>query len=385
MRLPFQFLSDSVWARRHTEPGIVDLTFGNPHEMPLPGLVDALRDWATPLTKDWFAYKMSERYAREAVAESLQAATAIPFDPADIAMTNGGFAALAVALKALTEPGDEVIFALPPWFFYRVLIAEAGLRAVPVPVQATDFDLDIAALEAAITPRTRVVLVNTPHNPTGRIYPAPTLRRLADVLQSASQAYGRPIYLLSDEAYRRLVFDGKQMVTPAAFYPHALIAYSYGKTLLAPGQRIGYLAVSPQIAEREQLRERIFATQIATGWMFPNALLQHALPDLEQLSISVPHLQRKRDRLLTELRAIGYQVHQPEGAFYLLPKSPCADDAAFADLLAAQDILVLPGNVFEMPGYFRISLTANDATIERSLAGFATAWETAQTVCRSGR
>lgn len=375
VRLPLQFLRESVWARRRFEPGIADFTFGAPHEMPLPGLVDALREWATPLTRDWFGYAMSEQHARDTVAESLRRATGIFFDPADIAMTTGGFAAIAVGLKAVTDPGDEVIYTLPPWFFYRLLITEAGLVPVPVRVRPEDFDLDIEGIAAAITPRTRVVIVNTPHNPTGRIYPQATLRRLAEVLEAASRAFDRTIYLLADEAYRALVFDGRRAVSPAEFYPHTLIAYSYGKALLAPGQRIGYLAAPPGIAGRFELRQRIFATQIAQGWAFPNALMQHALPDLDKLSISVAHLQRKRDRLLAMLREIGYQVHVPEGTFYLMPKSPLADDAAFAELLAGHDILVLPGYVFELPGYFRMSLTASEAMIERSLSGFVAAWE----------
>jgi aspartate aminotransferase len=374
------FFDHVAEARGEYLEGACDFTFGNPHEMPLPGLVDALRDWSTPLNRDWFAYKMSEQCAREAVAGSLRDASGITFDPADIAMTNGGFAAIAVGLKALTDPGDEVIFSLPPWFFYRALIAEAGLSAVSVPIDPDTFDLDLDAIAAAITPNTRVVIVNTPNNPTGRIYPAATLRGLAELLSEASRAYGRTIYLLSDEVYRRLVFDGQRALSPAEYYPHTLIAYSYGKVLLAPGQRIGYLAAPPGIEGREELRERIQATQIAQGWAFPNALMQHALPDLEQLSISVPHLQRKRDRLVTALRSIGYKVCSPEGTFYLMPKSPLPDDEAFADLLATYDIFVLPGRVFEMPGYIRLSLTASEATIERSLPGFAAAWDQAHTM-----
>lgn len=378
MRLPLTFLQHSTWARRRGEPGIADFALGNPHEMPLPGLVDALQDWAAPLNKDWFAYTMSAQSAREAAAETLHASSGIPFHPDDIAMTAGGFAALAVGLKVLADPGEEVIISLPPWFFYRSLIAEAGLVTVPVPVEPSTFDLDIDALAAAITPRTRVVIVNTPNNPTGRIYPPETLRRLGSVLEDASRRYGRRIYLLSDEVYRRLVFDGRRPVSPAEYYQHTLVVYSYSKTLLAPGQRIGYLAAAPGIAERVALRERIAAVQIAQGWAFPNALLQHALPDLEQLSISLPHLQRKRDRLLAALRGLGYVAHTPEGAFFLLVQSPWADDAAFAEALADEGVLVLPGQTLELPGYFRLALTASNEMIERAIPGFAAAIAGAQ-------
>src|SRR5262249_21312879 len=156
------------------------------------------------------------------------------------------------------------------------------------------------------------------------IYPSSTLARLADVLSRVSEQHGRAIYLLSDEAYRRIVFDDRCVPSPAAFYPHSVIVYTYGKTLLTPGQRLGYLALPPgmPLAERELLRPAILLAQVTTGYAFPNALLQHALPELEALSIDVAHLQRKRDRLVSELRAMGYQVHVPEGTFYLLPRSP---------------------------------------------------------------
>jgi aspartate aminotransferase len=369
-----EFTSSSTWARRRGVPGIADLTFGNPHEMPLPGYVAALQQWSTPLNKDWFAYKMSERDAQDVVAESLRRRYGVPFEADDVALTNGGFAALAVGLKLVVDPGDEVIYNLPPWFCYEALILDAGGAPVKVGIDMQTFDLDLEAIAAAITPRTRVVILNTPHNPTGKIYPPGTLERLAMLLDEASARNGRTIYVLSDEPYARIVFDNRQPHSPAAYYPDTLVAYSYGKVLLTPGQRIGYLAVAPGATERQQLRDGLIPAQIAAGWAFPNALLQHAIADLERLSIDIGHLQRKRDRMVQGLRDIGYQVHVPQGTFYLTPRSPIADDARFTELLAEQDVFVLPGRTFEMPGFFRISLTANDEMIERSLSGFADAW-----------
>lgn len=155
-----------------------------------------------------------------------------------------------------------------------------------------------------------------------------------------------------------------------AFYPDSLLLYTYGKTLLAPGQRIGYIALPPSMPGREPLREALFTAQLLTGWAWPNALLQHALEDIEPLSIDIPRLEAKRDWMVAELRRMGYRVHSPEGTFYLLPRSPIPDDWAFTERLAEHDILCLPGEVVEMPGYFRISLTANEAMIERALPGF---------------
>lgn len=371
---PFmRFFEDPAWASRLGDPAVSDFVFGNPHEMPLPEFSTALQRWTAPRNKDWFAYKMSEPAARDVVADTLRGRFKMPFDPDDIFLTNGAFAAIAVALGAITNPGDEIIYVSPPWFFYEAMILSSQGIPVRVYCDPVTFDLDLSAIEAAITPRTRAILVNSPNNPTGRIYPPATLRALSDLLTAASQRIGHTIFLLSDESYNRIVFDGRDFPTPTAFYPASFLLYTYGKTLLTPGQRIGYIALPPSMPQREQLRPVIFASQLVTGWAFPNALLQHALPDLEKLSIDIEHLQAKRDRLVTALGEMGYELHCPEGTFYLLVRSPLADDMAFCRRLAENSVLVLPGSVFEMPGTFRISLTANDEMINRALPAFAAA------------
>jgi aspartate aminotransferase len=376
---PFmRFFTESPYARKAGTPGVGDFAVGNPHEFALPGFVEALRQWAVPQDERWFAYKLSEPRSQEIVAASLREWRGIPFEPADIALTNAGFAAIAVGLKAVTDRGDEVIFSRPPWFFYEVLCVEAGLEPVKVNTVPETFDLDLDAIARAITPRTRILIVNTPNNPTGRIYPPETLTALARLLEDASRRNGRTIYILSDEPYSRIVFDGRAFHSPTAYYPNTMLAYSYGKVLLAPGQRIGFLALPPTMPDREEMRRNVMLTQLAGAHLWPNALLQHALGDLDRLSIDIAHLQRKRDRMLQALRAMDYRVHTPEGTFYLLPKSPWADDVAFCDLLGEHDVLVLPGSVTEIPGYFRISLTASDEMIERGMRGFAAAIEHAR-------
>jgi aspartate aminotransferase len=374
---PLHDFTDRYFTAVDGQQDVCDFTFGNPHEMPLPGLVDALSRWAVPHDKDWFAYKFSEPSAREVVAASLREWRNLDFEPEDIAITLGGFGALAAAIFALIEPGDEVIFSLPPWFLYEPMVLALGGEPVKVKVRASDFDLDLEAIEAAIGPRTRIVIVNTPNNPTGRVYPPETLNRLGDILSAASRRIGRTIYLLSDEPYSRLVFDGRPFHSPAAHYPETLIAYSYGKVLLAPGQRLGWLAMPPSVTDRERLRSLVRTTQITLGWHFPNALMQHAIGDLDKLSIDLDQLQHKRDLMVTALRDMGYDVHVPEGTFYLLPRSPIGDDEAFTEMLAAEKVFVLPGALCEIPGYFRISLTANQEMIERSLPRFARAIEIA--------
>jgi aspartate aminotransferase len=367
------FLTEGEWTQHANDPDAANFVLGNPHEMPLTRFVDALHQYSTPQNKDWFAYKMSEPESKRVVGAALRGRFNMPFRDEDVHMTNGAFAGLSVTLTAVVDPGDEVIFISPPWFFYEALIVGTGATPVRVKVNAETFDLDVDAIAAAITPKTRAIIVNSPNNPTGRIYPEATLRQLAQALTEASARHGRTIYLLSDEAYSRIVYDDQPFMTPTAYYANSFLIYTYGKVLLTPGQRLGYVALAPTMENRELLNGAIVVSQILTGFAFPNALLQHALADLETTSIDIPHLQAKRDRIVGTLRESGYEVHVPEGTFYLMPRAPIADDAKFNELLMAQKVYTLPGWVFEMPGYFRISLTANDAMVERSLAGFEAA------------
>jgi aspartate aminotransferase len=379
---PFlNFFSGPIWAR-NGQPGMANFAVGNPQEMPLSGYVDALRAKIEPQSTDWFAYKMSEPRSQATVARSLTERTGLNWDPADVAMTNGGFGALAVAFQTIVEPGDEVVFLSPPWFFYELLIRAAG--GVPVRVSLTPprFDIDPEAIAAAITPRTRAVLFNSPHNPSGRVYPLEDLRALAAMLGEAATRIGRQIFLVSDEPYNRILFDGREFHSPAEVYPDTITTYSYGKTLLAPGMRIGYLTVPPTMSDREAFRERVLMAQLAGGFLFPNALLQHAIEDLEKLSIDVGAIERRRDRMVGALRAIGYETTVPEGTFYIMARSPIDDDVAFGELLAEENVLVLPGTVVEVPGWFRISLTASDEMVEGGLAGFERARTRAATLVR---
>ncbi|MBW3651862.1 MAG: aminotransferase class I/II-fold pyridoxal phosphate-dependent enzyme [Actinobacteria bacterium] len=372
---PFMdFLATSRWTSRAGSPGICDFAAGNPQDMALPAYVEAIREASIPRSPDWFAYKGNEGPAREAAAASLRQRLGIDFESDDVFLTKGASTALAIAMATLVRPGDEVIFSSPPWFFYESMIAFSHGVPVRVKVDLSSFDLDVDAIGAAITPRTRAVIVNSPNNPTGRIYPPPTLERLAQVLTSASEANGRPIYLLSDEAYNRILFEGAHFTSPTSYYRHSMLLYSYGKTLLAPGQRLGYLALPPSMPGREEMRKALLVSQFS-GYGVPDAVLQHALPAIEPLCIDLARLQRRRDVMVEALRECGYEVHVPEGTFYLLPRCPTPDDAAFTERLAADDVFVLPGHIVELPGYFRISLTASDEMVERSLPRFAAAIE----------
>lgn len=364
------FLIEPEFGRLLDDPTVANFALGNPQELPLRELVSALQDALEPKDKNWFAYKMNEESSQRVIAESIAARLDIPFAAEDICITNGGFGAIASALRAVAGPGDEVIFISPPWFFYEPLIAVLGADPIRVRLQPPAFDLDTVAIANAITPRTTAVLVNTPHNPTGRVYPPDQLRALASVLDEASRRHGRPIYLLSDEPYHRIVFDNRRFTTPAAFYPATLVLYSYGKTLLSPGMRMGYIAIAPGMPGAKELRDTLFVSQVVSGYAFANADLQQALPRIEQLSIDVAALQRRRDRVIPALQAMGYQTEAPEGTFYAMVKSPLEDDIEFGRVLRRHGVLVLPGTVVEVPGWFRISLTANDQMVERGIPGF---------------
>ena len=376
------FYFASRYSQRRLEPGISDFTFGNPHEMPLKGIVAAIREKTIPHDKNWFAYKTSEEAPQQFLAERLERKLGLPFEPADIALTTGAFAAIMVAFRLVLDVGDEAIYSEPAWFCYEPTLLAADAVPRKVALSSLKFDLDLGAINAAISPRTRLVIVNTPHNPTARIYSRDSLTELSDLLDRASARIGHRIYLLSDEPYRRLRFDERGFVSPAAIYPWTLISYSYGKVLLAPGQRLGYLAISPIMPEsdRTALRNAMFSAQMALGWCFPNAVMQSALPDLEILSIDQAALARRRDALTTALDGSGYDVLPPEGTFYLWIKWPKGDPKRMWNALADRDVFVMPGGLMNASQYFRVSLTASDEMISRALPAFERAARIGPTV-----
>jgi aspartate aminotransferase len=352
------------------DPETCDFMAGNPEVPALPGYVETLQEWLVPQHRRWFAYGFPDQRAAAAAARDLSGELGVDFEADDILLTRGAHAAMTHAMATVLDPGDEVVFVSPPWFFYEAMILGADATPVRVRVDESNWDLDVAGIAGALTPRTRMVLINTPNNPTGRIYPDETLASLAEVLERHSEATGRAVYLLSDESYSKILFDGNVMRSPARYYPRTLVVHTFSKSALAPAQRLGYLALPPTMPDREALRRAALATTFATANGAPDAVMQYALPDLLDVTVDMEHLQRRRDRLLAALRAAGYQVHTPEATFYLLVRSPIQDEAVFVRRLAQDKVLVMSGDMFEMPGYFRLSITATDEMVERAIPVF---------------
>lgn len=306
---------------------------------------------------------------RDSIAVQLAAETGLPYRADHVVMTCGAAGALNIALKSLLNPGDEVVAFAPYFVEYNTYAANHGGKLVRAATNDA-FQIDIEALTRVVTERTRAVLVNSPNNPTGVVYGEEALRALADFLREAERRYGRPIVLLSDEPYRKLVFDGQTVPWIPPLYDHTVIVTSHSKDLGLAGERIGYAAVSPRTAECELLCEALVIANRTLGFVSAPALIQRVLPLLKGVSVDVAYYQRIRDRMLAPLREMGYEMVTPGGAFYLFPKSPIPDDVAFVRAAQAERLLLVPGSGFDGPGYFRISLAVSEDVVERSLPVF---------------
>ena len=355
-------------------PAACDFLAGNPQEPALPEYVAALQRAAQPESDSYFAYGPPWQPAINAVTRALSERLDLWLDPQDVFLTRGAASGLLTVMRVLLEPGDEVVMMSPPWFFYESMVAAQGAVAVKIPLLGEAMDLDLAAIEQALTPQTRIVIINTPHNPSGRIYPAEQLTALAAILERASERFRRRIYLVSDEAYARILFDARPFLTPGRYYPATFMLHTYSKALLAPSQRAGYLAMPPTMPDREMLRGALVFASMMGG--IPDTVMQRAMPELEGLMVDVEAIQARRDRMVSALRGLGYQLENPEGGFYLFPRTPIRDAIEFCDWLSERRIYTLPGEMFERPGHFRISLTATDEMVERALPHFAQAMET---------
>jgi aspartate aminotransferase len=374
-------LERTSWIRRMFEEGIrlkaergaeniFDFTLGNPSEDPPAGVMAAFRRLAEKNVPGSHGYMPNAGYpaAREAVARRLRQETGVEFAGNSVLMTVGCAGAMNVALKAMLDPGDEVIVPMPFFPDYQFYISNQSGRMVPVET-LEDFSLDVAAIEAKITPRTRVIILNTPNNPTGVIYSETALRDLESVLQRADHT----IIVLSDEPYKSIIYDGAKCPEMASIISNCVITTSWSKKWGLAGERIGYLAISPRLPGADALSNACTFTNRILGFINAPAIWQQVSAEAPDESTDMAIYQDKRDLMCDGLAQIGYEVRKPEGAFYVYLKTPIADDLGFILILQAEGVLAVPGSGFGRGGYVRLSLTVPRETIVRSLPAFARA------------
>jgi aspartate aminotransferase len=376
-----QQLERSSWIRKMFEEGIrlkaergaeniFDFTLGNPSEDPPKGVQETLRRLAERNAPGSHGYMPNAGFpaVRAKIAEQLRRDTGVAFTGDSVIMTVGCAGAMNAALKAILDPGDEVMVLMPFFPDYQFYISNHGGRMVSAETK-TDFSLDVAAIESKITPKTRVIILNSPNNPTGAVYSEAELQALEEALQRADH----PILVLSDEPYKYFVYDGGKAPEIASIISNCIITTSYSKTWALAGERIGYLAISPRQPEAEALSHACTFTNRILGFINAPAIWQLAIGEAPEAVPDRSLYQDKRDLMCNGLAEIGYEVHKPEGAFYVFPKTPIADDVAFVRILQAEGVLAVPGSGFGRAGYIRLSLTVQRETIERSMPGFARA------------
>lgn len=377
-----QYMQAASWIRSMFEEGIrlkqqygeehvFDLSLGNPVMEPPPQFYEALRYLVQHPQPGMHRYMPNVGYpeTRAAIAAQLARETGVLFTEQHIVMVVGAAGGLNVVLKTLLDPGDEVLVFSPYFVEYLFYIEnhQGVARVVPTDAQ---FNLDLEAIERAVTPRTKVVVLNSPNNPSGVVYPVATLQALGELLRRKQAAFSTQIYLLSDEPYKKLLFDGLTYPEVYPYYANSITVTSHAKDLALPGERLGYIATNPAGAEVRELQDGFSFTNRTLGFVNAPALMQHVITHLQGVTVDIHQYERKRNLLCDALQGMGYDFVRPQGAFYLFPRTPIADDVAFVKALQQKRILTVPGSGFGTPGYFRIAYCVEDRTIENALEGF---------------
>lgn len=378
-------LENSSWIRRMFEEGaelkarlgpdkVCDFTLGNPDLEPPPRFKEELIAAAQDPRPGLHAYMTNAGLpqVRRALAHHLSQLHRMDFQADDLIMTCGAAGALNVILKALLDPGDEVVIFAP--YFPDYLFYADNHGGVPRVVETDEaFQLDLSRLEAALSSRTRAVLINSPNNPTGQVYDEASLKELGRVLSQHRERHGRPVYLVMDEPYRRLVYDGLALPSIFEAYPHTLLATSFSKDLSIPGERLGYAAVSPRATGRGELAAGMVLANRILGFVNAPALMQRVVGRLTEVSVDIAPYAKRRELFCELLTQAGYDFIKPQGAFYLFPQAPGGDDLAFVARLKEENILAVPGRGFGRPGYFRLAFCVPETVITRAAPGFARA------------
>ena len=352
---------------------VYDFSLGNPSVAPPQAVEDAIEELLRG--KDMTALHgytsaPGDLATREAIAGHICKSFGVPADAGHIYMTCGAAASLTISLSAICNAGDEVITFAPYFTEYKVFAETAGASLIALPSDPDTFQIDFSALEGAISPKTAAVLVNSPNNPSGVVYGRETVEKLAALLAEKSAEYGHTIYLISDEPYRELVYGGVEVPYLPAYYKDTLVCYSYSKSLSLPGERIGYIFVSPQAKDAEELYLAVCGAGRALGYVCAPSLFQKVIARCQGMTSDVSVYEKNRNTLLSALTAYGFRCVRPDGAFYLFVRSPEPDANAFCERAKAYDLLLVPGDDFGCKGYVRIAYCVSPAMIARSLPAF---------------
>ena len=360
---------------------VFDFSIGNP-SVPSPDVVNEtlmglLRE-RDAVSLHGYTSAQGDADVRRAIADYVASMHGATVDPNLIYLTVGAAASLTVSLTALLEAGDEVILLAPFFPEYRVFVERTGAVAVPVLCNTKTFQPDLAALRAAITEKTRAIIVNSPNNPTGAVLTRESIEGLASVLEEASAANGAPIYLIADEPYRELVYGGVEVPYLPHFYRNTLVCYSFSKSLSLPGERIGYILVSPQADNAVAVYQAVCGAGRALGFVCAPALFQYMIPSVLGMTSDISIYDRNRRLLYDALTEYGYEAVKPDGAFYLFVKALEEDANAFCERAKQYELLLVPSDSFGCPGYVRISYCVTTEQIQKSLPAFKSLAESYQ-------
>lgn len=354
---------------------VFDFSLGNPNATPPDAYFDAVSAVAAERTPALHRYMANAGFdeTRAAIARFLSAEYRVDIDAVSVIVTSGAAGGMNVTLRAICNPGDEVIVLAPYFPEYRFYIEQAGASMVLVQTDAA-FQPDLAAIAAALTERTKAIIVNTPNNPSGAVYTHERCRGLADLLKQHDQP-DRPVYLLCDDPYRRIIYDLDWCPTPATHYPRTVIVSSYSKDVSIAGERVGYIGVPPTVPDKPQLMSALTMLNRTLGFVNAAAFMQRVIARCADALCDVQTYRANRDLLCGALQEYGYSLVVPQGALYAFPQTPLEDDTKFVDVLLEHRILAVPGRGFGRPGYMRIAFCVERETIERGLPGFRAAIE----------
>ena len=352
---------------------VFDFSLGNPN-VPTPDFIrDAAIDilvHSDPMEVHGYTIAPGKPQVREMLAADLNKRFGTQFAGKNLFLTAGAAASVTITCKALTEPGDEFVTIAPFFPEYRVFVEACGGRLVVVPAKTDDFQIDFTALEAAVTPHTKAVIINSPNNPSGAVYSVSVIRQLAELLCRKETEFGHPIFIIADEPYREIVYDGNTVPSIPLYYDNTIVCYSYSKSFSLPGERIGYIVVPDSVADFARVYGAVAgAARVLTHVNAPS-LWQLVIARCAGKTADLSTYAHNAALLYEELTAAGFSCMKPQGAFYLFPKALEEDDAAFCARAREFDLLLVPGRDFGCPGYFRAAYCVRTAMIERALPRF---------------